>query len=216
MVKKDLFLSAAKLRKSGYSLREISEQLQISKSTASLWMRGQIIGDSGKKRLMNLSTRGREKSKVILREKKAKRMKQIAEECTVLVKKKKFEKDELKLMLSLLYWCEGGKTDRRVTFINSDPNLIKSFLSLLKSSFRINENKLKALLHLHGYHKRKEILKYWSDVTGIKQENISVYNKRNSGKIKREGYKGCLSVRYGDSNVLDEILLIIKRFYLTI
>ncbi len=213
MVKKDIFLNATKLRKSGHSFREISEQLKISKSTASLWTSGQIVSDKGKKRLIWLSTKGREKSNAMSREKKINRIRRIAENCSVLAKKKIFSKDDLKLMLSLLYWCEGGKTDRRVTFINSDNQLIKLFLRLLRKSFIINENKLKALLHLHEYHNIAEMLEYWSKITGIKSENISVYNKKNSGKRKKEGYKGCISIRYGDSNVLDEIMLIIKRFY---
>ncbi|MDP2736383.1 MAG: hypothetical protein Q8O59_01200 [bacterium] len=212
MIKKDKFFRASKLRKFGYSLREISEKLKISKSTASLWMREQKISDSGKKRLENLSIKGREKSKIILQKKRINRIEKIEKECTVLSEKTSFRKDDLKLMLALLYWCEGGKTDRRVTFINSDHNLIKSFLKLLRKSFIINENKLKALLHLHEYHNRKEMLEYWTNITGIKPENISVYNKKNSGKRKRDNYKGCISIRYGDSKVLDEIMLIIKRF----
>lgn len=216
MVKNDLFLSAVKFRKSGYSFREISEKLNISKSTASLWVREQKISDSGKKRLNDLLIEGREKSKITLRKKRINRIEKIERECTVLSEKTNFKKDDLKLMLGLLYWCEGGKTDRRVTFINSDHNLIRSFLIILRKSFIIDENKLKALLHLHGYHNGKEMLEYWSNVTGIKPENISVYNKKNLGKRKRNDYMGCISVRYGDSNVLDEIMLIIKRFYLAI
>lgn len=213
MVKKDIFSNAIKLRKSGHSFREISERLKISKSTASLWTNRQMVSDRGKNRLSELSTKGREKSNAISREKKINRIRQIAENCSVLAKKKIFYKDDLKLMLALLYWCEGGKTDRRVTFINSDNLLIRSFLRLLRKSFTVNENKLKALLHLHHYHNIDEMSEYWSKVTGIKTENISVYNKKNSGKRKKEGYKGCISIRYGDSNVLDEIMLIIKRFY---
>jgi len=216
MVKNDLFLSAAKLRRSGYSLREISEKLKISKSTASLWVRKQKISDIGKKRLDNLSIKGREKSKLALHKKRINRLKKIEKECTVLLKKSNFKKDDLKLMLSLLYWCEGGKTDKRVTFINSDYSLIKLFLKLLRKSFPINENKLKALLHLHVYHNRKEMLEYWASTTGIKLENISIYNKKNSGIRKKDGYKGCISIRYGDCQILNEIMLIIRRLILTI
>lgn len=212
MIKNDLFPRAVKMRQSGHSLKEISERLKISKSTASLWMKKQKINSAGRERLSNLIIKGREKSKIVLREKKKNRIKQIAKECSVLVKKKSFKKDELKLMLSLLYWCEGSKTDRRVIFINSDPNLIRSFLKLLRKSFSINENKMKAVLHLHEYHDKKIMLEYWAKITSIKQKNITIYNKKNSGKRKRDNYKGCISVRYGDSKVLDEIMLIIKRF----
>src|SRR3989338_8659265 len=106
MAKKDLFLNAAKLRESGHSLREISEKLRISKSTVSLWMRKQSISDTGKKRLENLSIKGREKSKFTLIKKRINRLEKIEKECTVLSKKINFKKNDFKLMLALLYWCE--------------------------------------------------------------------------------------------------------------
>lgn len=212
MIKNDLFPRAVKMRQSGHSLKEISKKLKISKSTASIWMKKQKINSVGMKRLSNLIIKGREKSKIVLREKKKNRIKQIEKECSVLVKKKNFKKDELKLILSLLYWCEGSKTDRRVIFINSDPNLVRSFIELLRKSFSIDENKMKAVLHLHEYHNKKIMLKYWANITSIKLSNITIYNKKNSGKRKKDNYKGCISVRYGDSKVLDEIMLIIKRF----
>jgi hypothetical protein len=115
-------------------------------------------------------------------------------------------------MLSLLYWCEGSKNDRRVVFMNSDPLLVKAYLKLLRAAFSINEEKIRAVLHLHEYHNIKKAIKYWSKITKIKTNNFFIYHKNNSGKRKKTNYYGCLSIRYGDSKILDEILLIIRRF----
>ena len=99
-----------------------------------------------------------------------------------------------------------------MAFINSDPKLIKTYLSLLRSAFDIKEEKLIAWLHLHSYHDRPEMLTFWSKVTGIDKNRINIYNKKNTAIRKKDGYKGCISIRYGNYMIFDEIMLIIKRF----
>ena len=89
--------------------------------------------------------------------------------------------------------------------------MIKTFLSLLRKAYSIDENKIKAVLHLHSYHNPKKQIEYWSKVTKIRKENISVYHKKNKGIRKKDNYNGCISIRYGDVRILDELLLIIKR-----
>jgi DNA-binding transcriptional MerR regulator len=212
-MKRDLvFNKAVSFRKKGYSLREISEILKISKSTASLWLSQVQIGISGCKRLEKLKKEALNKSKEVKKKQKMIRLKKIEENCSVLNDDKMILKDDYKIFLALLFWGEGSKGDRRVVFMNSDADMIRSYLFLLRSSFSIKENKLRATLHLHGYHDKEKMLEYWSEVTGIKTNNISVYSKSNTGIRKKDNYSGCISLRYGDVNILDEIFLIIKRF----
>lgn len=61
-MKRDKILSKAVfLRRNGYSIREISEKLDISKSTASVWVREVKILNSGINRLDRLSVEARKK-----------------------------------------------------------------------------------------------------------------------------------------------------------
>jgi hypothetical protein len=55
------------------------------------------------------------------------------------------------------------------------------------------------------------MVNYWSKVTGIPKNHFSIYNKPNTGINKKPGYKGCLSIRYGDSRIIKEVFIIIKR-----
>lgn len=64
---------------------------------------------------------------------------------------------------------------------------------------------------MHNYHNQAEMINFWSSVTAIPKTHFSVYNKPNTGINKKLGYKGCLSIRYGDSRILKEVFLIIKR-----
>jgi transcriptional regulator with XRE-family HTH domain len=212
MKKNKLFNKAYILRRKGYSLREVSEKLKISKSTASLWLSGVEIGKNGQKRIL------RQKEKAIINLRKFKEnqkrnyLENIKNNCDVLKGKNRFKKNDLKIFLAMLFWGEGSKNERRLVFINSDPEMIRVYLSLLRSSYEINEKKLRAVLHLHAYHKIFECKKFWSDLTKIDENRISIYKKKNTRKRTRENYQGCISIRYGDVRILDELILIVKRF----
>ena len=209
-MKIDIKQQARLLRQKGYSFRELSERFNIAKSTAGVWCRKEIVTEVGKRRLQKLGDDGRLRSVATIKYKQKLILDDIDKNCTVL-KNKNYSIDEYKLFLALLYWGEGAKTENRVAFINSDPEMIKVYLWLFRNSFIINENKLRVIIHLHNYHNQEEMLNFWSDVTAIPKTNFSVYNKPNTGINKKPGYKGCLSIRYGDSRIIKEVFLIMKR-----
>jgi hypothetical protein len=211
-MKKNFFLKQAEeYRKSGYSFNEISKMFRVSKSTASLWLRNVSLTKKGKERLKKLSDQGRKKSVITNKRKREEIFKIVEKNCTVL-RGKKYGKNDFKLFLALLYWGEGSKTGRKVSFMNSDPLMIKTYLFLLRKAFAINENKLRLVIHIHSYHKEDEIIYFWSKITAVKKDKIYLYRKENSGKNIKKDYKGCVSVNYCDVNIFNEILLIIKRF----
>ena len=119
-----------------------------------------------------------------------------------------------KLYCALLYWCEGGKRDGEgIRFINSDPVLIKTFLALIRKSYNIDEKKLRALMHLHGYHNEEFQKKFWSGITGIPKSQFNkTFLKKSTGKRLKEDYAGCLAVSYHDVKIAREMKAIYKVF----
>jgi transposase len=211
-MKKKFFLKQAEgYRRQGYSFNEISRKFGIAKSTTSLWLRNIPLNESGKKRLKKISDNGRKKAVITNRRKREVILRKIKKYCTVL-RGRKYVKDDFKLFLAMLYWGEGSKTGRKVSFMNSDPEMIRTYLFLLRNTFKIDENKLRLCIHLHSYHDENEVVDFWSRITGIKRDKIHIYRKENSGKNIKEGYRGCVSVNYCDVKIFKEILLIIKRF----
>lgn len=65
-------------------------------------------------------------------------------------------KQTARILVSLLYWCEGSKypSSTVVTFSNSDRRLIIMFLQLLRHGFKLDEQKLRVHLQLHSTHPR--------------------------------------------------------------
>lgn len=210
-MKKEIEKQAKKLRKEGYSFREISILFNISKSTASLWCRNEALDKQAKARIKRLGDIGREKGKLTAIKKRKAELMLIDKNCSVL-NDRTYNINDYKLFLALLYWGEGGKTKNRFRFTNSDPKMMKSFLCLLRKAFFINEKKLYARIHLHEYHNQDEMINFWSSITGIEKNKLSVYNKPHTGINKKFGYKGCVTVSYGDSRIFKEIFIIINRF----
>lgn len=211
---KQKFFKAQKLRKSGYSLNEISQRLNISKSTASLWSRGIILSDKAKRRLLKRISQAQfiSAQKRILKTDAIRQ--RYEKEGGDLIGRIKTSKDLIKLFCGLLYWCEGSKADDNVLqFTNSEPKLTASFIGLLRKSFKLDERKFRVSLHLHGYHSVQKQINFWSKITKIpKSQFIKPYRKPNTGKRIKVDYQGCANIRYNDTKVARELLGIGRAF----
>ena len=167
-----LLIKAKKLRKNGYSFREISEILNISKSTASVWSREEEISKIGIKRLEDIREKAIKKSKQVNHQKKVKFLEKLERE-TIEISGDYSIKD-YKIFLALLYWGEGAKTGHSVRFINSDPLVIKSFLWLFRRSFNCDESKFRTMLHLNGYHNQEQMISFWADITNVPPKQFHI------------------------------------------
>ena len=205
---------AIRLRKRGWSFNEISGRINVPKNTLSYWLNSIVLSPKAKGRLLTKIKRGQ----LVSAERKKKRTKDILGRCLgdgeILVKRIVLSKDLSLLLCSLIYWCEGAKDTRGgVRFTNSDQQLMKTFLSLLRASCNINENKFRVCLHLHSYHDPVVQLRSWSKVTGIpKKQFIKPFYKRNTGKRVRVDYNGCASLRYHDVKIARQLLMTAKVF----
>ena len=201
------------LRKRGYSIKEISQTLKVAKSTSSTWVRHLNLNDGAKLRLQKRKILGQYKAMKTRKIKREKIKEEFYKKTVKSLKKINMTKELYKLLCSFLFWTEGGKsTDSYVYFINSDPNMVITFLKLLRESFDIDESKLRAMVHIHEYHNEKHILNYWSHLTKIPLTKFSKsYKKPHTGKRIRENYKGSIRIRYYDYKIALEL----RSFYNT-
>jgi len=203
------------LRKKGYSLKEVAEALGIAKSTSSQWLRGISLSDDAQKRLEKRGILGQYRARATIRERRKKQdiyYTKWAEDILRLLPK---SKDTYRMYCSLLYWAEGGKySDTHLTFTNSDPMMISTYLLLLRKGFSISESKLRANIHLHEYHDEIKQKSFWSSVTGIplKQFNKS-YLKKNTKIRIRDDYPGCVRICYYSADVTKRIRALYKGIY---
>lgn len=89
----------------------------------------------------------------------------------------------------MLYWAEGGKTQRPVRFSNGDPEMIKIIMHFFRTACEVPESKFRGYIHIHPHLDHIKAETYWSEVSGIpfgqffktyRNKNKSSQNKRNS------------------------------------
>ncbi len=202
------------LRSKGYSIREIHRILNVSLSSVSSWVKRVPLNSEAQLRISSLKKEGLRKTNLITREKtkiKESEALKIAEKVNISAK---LNHASLAILCSMIYFCEGNKGLRDLVFFtNSDPSLISTFIKLLRSSFKLDESKFRACLHLHSYHNEEEQIKFWSTLTNIpKRQFIKTYNKKHTGKYKKEGYRGCIQIRYYDVRIARNLLAISRLF----
>jgi len=205
---------AIELRKKGYSINEISEILKIAKSTSSSWISTVNLNKKAQVRLKKRNILGQYKSVEIARKRRQLIKTYFNKVALSSLKYISLNKSLYKLLCSFLFWTEGGKsTDSYVYFINSDQKMVATFLKLLRNSFKIDEKKLRALVHIHEYHNEKQILTYWSKITQIPLAQFSKsYRKPHTGKRIRENYRGSIRIRYYDYKIALELRSIYNTF----
>ncbi|MDO8604299.1 MAG: hypothetical protein Q7K40_02785 [bacterium] len=113
----------------------------------------------------------------------------------------------LKLAGVMLYWAEGAKGGGTVKFVNSDPAMIKLFMSFLRVVCGISESRLKLLLHLYPDHNDKDLRKFWASITGVPESNFyqSYVHIGKTGTYKNKSIYGTLAVNYSDKKLLTQI-----------
>lgn len=203
--KPQLKTRAISLRKKGYSYNEICSCLHIAKSTCSLWLRGIKLETKAIQRLVDRQNDGRKTAAFTLRQYREERDEYIRQKVEKSLDNFILSSSVGKLLCAALYWGEGEKNRSTLAFTNSNPSMVTVYLSLLRTYFEIDNSKIKALLHLHSYHDVSKQKIYWSKITGIPRKRISIYQKQNSGKNIHQGYPGCISIRYYDVRLAQEM-----------
>ena len=163
------------LRTQGFSIPEISHELDQSKSTVFRYIQGVEIAPIYRKRWLDR----RNASKIIsTRNWIAARIK--AERAVSELSDK-----ELTLIGVSLYWAEGAKKD--FMFSNTDPEMIRVFLAILRKIFRVKDDDIKISLRIYEDLDRNACLKYWSMITGAELDqdtSIDILRGSKNGKLK--------------------------------
>lgn len=171
MAKYKLRLKARNLRRKGISVKSIAHQLNVSKSTASLWVRDIILTVEQLEKLKQIelkgAERGRFKSALLQKQKKLELIEKSAQEG--LSKLDKLTEKEFFVAGLALYWGEGNKKGTRVELCNSDPKMIQFILLWLYKFFEISDNEIVCYIGINEAHREREdiVKEYWSRVTNI-------------------------------------------------
>jgi transposase-like protein len=197
---------AMSMRKEGLSVPKIAQALQVSRNTVFRWVRNVPLSHEQILLLRQNSESGRVSGLAQIRAARfvIEQQRNVEAKSEIESLRSSFDNSSWwQLVAALLFWCEGSKQlSQGIHFANSDPALVKTFLSALRRGFRVDESKFHILVHLHEYHNEQLVQKFWSDISGIPLQQFYIpYLKSHSKKQKRAGYKGCASIRHADASL---------------
>jgi hypothetical protein len=118
------------------------------------------------------------------------------------------------LALSFLYLGEGFKARVGAGMGNSDCKILRFFVNILRSEFKVPVEKLKCELHLRADQDSEELKKYWSQSLSIPLANFTYIakDKRTVGKPTYSGYKGVCVVRCGNPHIQRYLVSLAEQY----
>lgn len=205
---------AVDLRLKGWSVKAIARELKVSQSSISLWVRKVNLTKEQKTFLAKKAEDSRIKGLLSIKKRREELHQKILGKVQEKLSNIDLDSNLCRLLCAFLYWGEGSKNSSRVSFINSDPTMVKTFMFLLRTGFIPDEKKFRGLVHLHKYHNEEKVKEYWSKMSGIPLGQFSKsYIKPNTGKVIREGYMGSLDISYYDTLILRELKVLYQEFF---
>ena len=90
---------------------------------------------------------------------------------------------------SMLYWAEGSKSRNSVVFVNSDPDMVRLFVTFLREQFGVSDDALRVDCNLFADHldRQREIESFWLErlelpQSCLRKSTVNVYSKYSQKK----------------------------------
>jgi hypothetical protein len=184
-VKTDERREARRLRALGWSVKEIERELDVARSSVSVWVRDIELGPEERQRLIARSRLG----PYVASQRKAVRAR--AQRLTYQQEGRRHarERDDSYAAGCMLYWAEGSKARNTAQISNSDPELIAFFARFLRDHFNVEPAAMRLALHLFADHldTQADIEAFWLDRLGLTRAaltktQVNVYSKYSQKK----------------------------------
>ncbi|MBD9734431.1 hypothetical protein IGX29_21985 [Streptomyces sp. H28] len=197
--KDDLRARARELRLQGWTYDRIQVELGCSKGSISLWVRDLPKPERKRSReeASAIAKRGWEATLRLREEKRRQTKAAAASEIGALTDR------ELFIVGVALYWAEGSKSKsysrrERVTFVNSDPDMITTFLAWLRL-LEVDPTTFRFAVQIHESADVGAAEQFWADHVGIHRSDLmkttlKKHNPRTNRRNVGKGYHGCLRI----------------------
>ena len=170
---------ARELRGQGLTTTQISQELKVSKSSVSLWVRDIELSKKQVESIQLLNPIfNRQLGGGKVKADKARDLRlQYQEEGKLKAK----ESNLLHQAACMLYWAEGAKSKNQCRFTNSDVNMVKLFVRFLRECFCLTNDKITITINCYttnGFTK-EEIENYWLDQLQLDNSSLRKGQENN-------------------------------------
>jgi transposase-like protein len=212
-VKTEERLEARRLRcEEGLSMKEIARVVGVSLSSVSLWVR-----DIDLDAVQRASLRCR--AAQLRGEATAKRARAVRRDAQEHGRRRARHGDALHIAGCMLYWAEGDKQRNSVRLSNSDPDLLRLFVTFLRRCYDAEVGRIAVTCYLFADHleRQREVEAFWLRTLGLpksclRKSIVNVYSKHSQKKRCNKLPYGTCKVAYSDSRVMQSIYGAIQEY----
>lgn len=188
MAKLELRNQALEMREKGMSYSQIRENLAVSKSTLSLWLREHPLSRERINELRGNSEQRIERCRNTKRRNRQLRLDKVFDSSSKRIKT--LNEREFYVAGLLLYWAEGTKAARgSVCMTNTDPAMLSFFISWLVS-IGVDRSRIRGYLHLYEDMDIAYETRYWAEILCLPESSFRKPYIKASEQSKRKNYKG--------------------------
>jgi transcriptional regulator with XRE-family HTH domain len=199
---------ARELRAESWTLAEIADELGVSRSSVSVWVRDVVFDPKPAQR-------------PIFRNPSSLHLKKLAEIEAADEWAKAYVdslcEDAFFAAGIALYAGEGTKGDGEVVFANTDASMIAFFCKWLRRYFVIDESRLRVRVYLHDGLDLERAHSFWSQVTGVPLTQFRQgYRAAADPTIRKNKHEhGCAYVRYCHSGTHRQIMGLVRALLIS-
>lgn len=172
-----------RLRKRGFSIKEIARTLGVSKSSVSSWVKEIVLTDEQREKLdarMSFAAANRKRMFDAAEKRAAQQERGRAQART----------DDPRFIAGcMLYWAEGSKKRNDVVFVNSDPEMMAFFVEFLRDYYGVKnaEISLSVTAHVTSELSLEQTESFWLDCLALDSACLrksTIRQGYSDGKLK--------------------------------
>jgi len=215
-------LLAEQLRRElGYSYNEISEQIGVSKSTLSAWLKNIALTLEQEKRIQQRiednQTAFVATARIINKERYRRAREEAYQQGENVASMIPDNNAVHELALAMLYLGEGDKTGNRVQIANTDPAVLGYFLWALEELYDIDRIEMSLRLNLIEAARplESEMIEFWADALGcaVNQFQKTQFDGRSRSTHITADYRGVCTITYGDTYLLERLMGVYSAYF---
>jgi len=212
MANRILKQKAIEMRLKFMSYSQIKEELGISKSTLSGWLRDMPLSDERINELRANSPQRIERYRNTMKKKDDAKKEAAYEKISKMLGK--FSDREILIAGLFLYWAEGGKTrTAAVDLTNTNPDMLVFFIDWLKL-FGVKRSALKAKIHIYSDMNVERQINFWAKKLRLNKSQFYkpyVKTSKFSSITYKNGFgQGTCNVMASGREISDLVLMGIK------
>ena len=208
---------ARRLRRLGWSVREIERHLRVSRSSVSLWVRDVQLTDE---QIADLHRRSATSPGQLAGAASNAALGRVRR-CAYQAEGRSLARtaNDLHLTGCMLYWAEGDKSRGAVRLANSDPEILRLFCRFLRECYAAPVERLSITCNLFADHieRRREIEDFWLVAldlprTCLRPSVVNVYSKYSQKKRRNKLPYGTCKLVYNDTRTMQSIYGAIQEY----